>query len=185
LTERKVITTSPGHRKAKLEGAAAMSHTLVDLDDHIDPASTAEWRWEKAAQFPGDTRNERAAKELERIAGEFELLKSSEIHHQIDQACQLLNNLMDNERDWSRWEKISEAVSDELRSIGFRTSHTGMSLLEWYRDLLRDAAQECLDEIVPAPDLEEQVENDPAVKAAREAYERAKAKAYAEARKRL
>jgi hypothetical protein len=36
-----------------------------------------------------------------------------------------------------------------------------------------------------ANDLEEQVEDDPAVKAAREAYERAKAKAYAEARKRL
>jgi hypothetical protein len=162
-----------------------MSHTLIDFQEHIDPASTAEWRWEKAAQFPGDARNEKAAKELERIAGEFELLKGSEIHQQIDEACQLLNNLMDNERDWSHWEKISEAVSDELRSIGFHTSHTGTSLLEWYRDLLRDEAQECLDEIVPAPDLEQQVEDDPAVKAAREAYERAKAKAYAEARKRL
>ena len=64
-----------------------MSHTLIDFQEHIDPASTAEWRWEKAAEFPGDARNEKAAKELERIAGEFELLKGSEIHQQIDEAC--------------------------------------------------------------------------------------------------
>ena len=67
----------------------------------------------------------------------------------------------------------------------FHNSHTGVSLLEWYRDLLRDKAQECLDEAVPVPDLAEQVENDPAVKTAKQAYEEAKAKAYAEARKRL
>jgi hypothetical protein len=162
-----------------------MSHTLIDLQEHIDPASTADWRWRKAAEFPDDHRNEQAAKELERIAEEIEPLKGSEIHQQIHEACQFLNNLMDNERDWSRWEKITEAVSDELRSVGFHTSHTGMSLLKWYRDLLRDEVQECLDEIVPAPDLEQQVEDDPVVKAAREAYERAKAKAYVEARKRL
>lgn len=162
-----------------------MSNTLIDLQEHIDPASTADWRLEKAAQFPDDVRNEKAAKELKRIANEIGLLRGSEIHRQIDEACQLLNNLMANERDWSRWEKIVEAVSEELRSIGFHSSHTGTSLLEWYRDLLRDEAQECLDEIVPAPDLEEQVEDDPAVKAAKQAYERAKAKAYAEARKRL
>jgi hypothetical protein len=60
-----------------------------------------------------------------------------------------------------------------------------MSLLEWYRDLLRHKAHEYLDEAVPVPDLKEQVENDPAVKAAKHAYEAAQAKAYAEARKRL
>jgi len=112
-------------------------------------------------------------------------LKGSEIHLQIDEAWQLLKNLMDNERDWSHLDRIIGAVSAELRSIGFHSSHTGTSLLEWYRDLLRDEAQECLDKIVPAPDLAEQVEDDPAVKAAKQAYERAKAKAYVEARKRL
>src|SRR5262245_19903657 len=162
-----------------------MSNTPIDLQEHIDPASTAVWRWEKAAQFPDDVRNEKAAKELERIANEIGLLRGSEIHRQIDDAWQLLDNLMDNERDWSHSEKIIEAVSEELRSIGFHRSHTGTSLLEWYRDLLRDEAQECLDKIVPAPDLEEQVEDDPAVKATKQAYERAKAKAYAEARKKL
>ena len=146
-----------------------MSNTLIDLQEHIDPASAADWRWEKAAQFPDDVRNEKAAKELQRIANEIGLLRGSEIHRQIDEACRLLNNLIGKERDWSRWEKITEAVSEELRSIGFHSSHTGTSLLEWYRDLLRDEAQECLDEIVPAPNLEEQVEDDPAVKAAKQA----------------
>jgi hypothetical protein len=159
-----------------------MSDTLIDLQEHIDPSSTAEWRWEKAAQFPDDPRNERAAKELERIAGEIDQLKGSELHRQIDEACQLLNNVIDAKNgDWSR---IVEAVSEELRSIGFHSSHTGTSLLEWYRDLLHDEAQECLDKLVPTPDLEDQVEDDPVVKAAKQAYDAAKAKAYAKARKR-
>ena len=154
-----------------------MSNTLIDLQEHIDSASTAYWRWQKAAQFPDDARNEEAAKELERITNEIALLKGSEIHLQIDEAWQLLKNLMDNERDWSHLDRIIGAVSAELRSIGFHSSHTGTSLLEWYRDFLCDEAQECLDKIVPAPDLAEQVEDDPAVKAAKQAYERAKAKA--------
>jgi hypothetical protein len=162
-----------------------MSNTLIDLQEHIDPASTAEWRWEKAAQIPDDDRNEKAAKELERLADEIEPLKGSEIHRQIDEASQLFNNLMEANRDWSRWEKIVEAVSEELRSIGFHGNHTGTSLLEWYRDLLRNEAEYCLDEVVPVPDLDEQVENEPAVKAAKQAYEQIRAKALAEARKKL
>ena len=56
---------------------------------------------------------------------------------------------------------------------------------EWYRDLLEEKLQDCLEDAVPAPDLDEQVANDPAVKAAKQAYDEAYAKAYAEARKRL
>ena len=41
------------------------------------------------------------------------------------------------------------------------------------------------DSTIEPPDLEEQVENDPAVKAAKQSYDEARAKAYAEARKRL
>jgi len=52
-------------------------------------------------------------------------------------------------------------------------------------DLLREKLDEILDESVSVPDLKEQIENNPAVKAARQAYEEARAKAYAEARKRL
>jgi hypothetical protein len=60
------------------------------------------------------------------------------------------------------------------------------SLLEWYCEefegLLREHINNVDDDI---PSLAEQVENDPAVKAAKRAYDEAYAKAYAEARKRL
>jgi hypothetical protein len=185
LTERKLIATSVAIAKLNSKGAAAMPHTLINLEEHIESASTAEWRWRKAAEFPDDHRNEKAAEELERIAEQIKTLEGSEIHQQIDEACQLLNNLIGHKRNCFGWEPIIERVSDELRSIGFHKSHTGMSLLQWYCNLLRHTAQDYLDEIVPAPDLQEQVEDDPDVRAAREAYERARAKAYAEARKRL
>jgi hypothetical protein len=61
----------------------------------------------------------------------------------------------------------------------------GPELLKWYRDQLRERLHDVLDQAVPAPDLDEQVANDPAVKSAKEAYDEAYAKAYAEARKRL
>ena len=71
-------------------------------------------------------------------------------------------------------------------TIGFHVSYdTRLQFLEWYRELLEEKLQECLEEAVPAPDLDEQVANDPAVKAAKQAYDEAYAKAYAEARKRL
>ena len=149
---------------------------------------TAEWRRRKAEEFPDDTRNLQAAEELERIANEIETLdEGCPIHKQIEEAEEFLNNTIetcDGDPADSCGE-IVEAVSEELRSIGFHSSHSGISLLEWYRDLLREKAQECLDEAVPVPDLAGQVENDPAVKMAKQAYEEAKAKAYAEARKRL
>ena len=45
--------------------------------------STAEWRRRKAEEFPEDTRNLKAAEELERLAAEIETLEHSEIHQQI------------------------------------------------------------------------------------------------------
>jgi hypothetical protein len=88
---------------------------------------------------------------------------------------------------------VNEEVSSELRSVGFHgTYDTGLQFLEWYRDLLQDKLRQAiedsleeLDEAVPTPTLDEQVSNDPAVKAAKQAYDEAYAKAYAEARKRL
>lgn len=149
--------------------------------------NTAEWRRCKAEQFPDDARNLDAAEELERIANEIAALDdASPIYRQIGEAHELLDKSIEaNGGDWDRWTEVSEAISEELRSIGFHNSHTGASLLEWYRDLLREKAQECLDEAVPAPDLAEQVENDPAVKMAKQRYEEVKAKVYAEARKRI
>lgn len=146
--------------------------------------STAEWRRQKAEQFPDDSRNLTAAEELERLAQEISELEGSEIHRRIDE----LNNLS-SEVDGSFFEDLSETVSAELRSIGFHTSYeNGTEFLEWYRDnfegLLRDHINSDDSTIAP-PDLMEQIENDPAVKAAKQSYDEARAKAYAEARKRL
>jgi hypothetical protein len=142
--------------------------------------STAQWRRVKAEQFPDDRRNVVAAEELEKLAAEIDRIGESEpIHQQIGKLHETLD-AADNCDD--AWLKISECVSEELRLIGFHSGYaTGLEFLEWYRDLL----QEQLDEAAPVPSLDEQVENDPSVKAAKQAYEEACAKAYAEARKRL
>ena len=141
--------------------------------------STAEWRRSKAAQFPEDTRNLRAVEELECLAREIEALKGSEVYQQVDEAEESL--ITANAPDV--WIDINEAVSAELRSIGFRGSHDGAGFLEWYRDLVRQKLLDVVDEAVPAPGLHEQVANDPSVRAAKQAYDEAYAAAFAAARK--
>jgi hypothetical protein len=132
--------------------------------------STAEWRRSKAIQFPEDTRNLRAAEELERLAREIEALKGSDVYRQVDEAPDV-------------WIDINEAVSYELRKVGFHVSLDAVGLLEWYRDLVREKLLDVVDEAVPAPDLHEQVANDPSVRAAKQAYDEAYAAAFAAARK--
>jgi hypothetical protein len=148
--------------------------------------STAEWRRRKAEEFPADNRNLRAAEELERLAAQIDKLEGSDIHKQISKAQDSINRACEANNGWDAWTDVSEAVSAELRSIGFHGSYdAGVQFLEWYRDLLQEKLQDQLDEAVPVPALDEQVANDPAVKAAKQAYNKAYAKAYAEARKRL
>jgi hypothetical protein len=48
---------------------------------------------------------------------------------------------------------------------------------------LTEKLQQKIEEVVPAPSLHDQVENDPDVKAAKQAHEEAYAQALAEARK--
>jgi hypothetical protein len=153
--------------------------------------STAEWRREKALQFPDDTRNLRAAEELERLAAEIEALEGSDVHRQISDADDSISRLCSHEDgnvasiDSVVWD-LNEAVSAELRSIGFHGGYeTGAQFLEWYRNLLLEKFDELLGEAVPAPDLEDQVANDPTVRAAKDAYDAARTKALAEARKKL
>jgi hypothetical protein len=132
-----------------------------------DVQRTAEWRWQKAEQF-SDARNEVAAKELERLAEQIEQLEGSEIHKQICDLQDCINRLTDGDGDV--WVDISRTVSAELRSIGFHNSYTdGAALLEWYRELL----QETIGKLI--------ADNDPGVKAAGEAWERA-SEALAEAK---
>jgi hypothetical protein len=181
-----------GHQKqvhqraiAKLnsEGAAAMTEYLnMAIGYQVD--STAEWRRRKAEEFPDDRRNLVAAEELERLAAEIDQIGEAELIHQ--QIAKLHDSIDALDGCDDAWLHVVEAISEELRSVGFHTGYeTGLDLLEWYRDILQEQLDELLDPAVPVPDLDEQVENDPAVKAAKQAYDEARAKAYAEARKRL
>ena len=46
--------------------------------------STAEWRREKAEEFPDDSRNLEAAKELEKLATEIKNLERSELYQRVE-----------------------------------------------------------------------------------------------------
>jgi hypothetical protein len=173
--------------KLNSKGAAAMSddHLMTLVGDNVQ--STAEWRRRKAEEFPEDARNLKAAENLEQLAAEIEQLEGSEIHQQIRDVQERLNKVgCDGDGHIDVWSHIIEVESEELRSVGFHVSYdTGLQFLEWHRDLLEEKFQEALDEAVPVPDLDEQIANDPGVKAAKQVYDEARAKARAEARKRL
>ena len=113
---------------------------------------TAEWRRQKAEQFPDDARNLVAAEELERLAAQINRLEGSEIHAQISEAEDCIIKLCEANKDALHldWSDISEAVSAELRSIGFHgTYRDGAKLLEWYRDLLGKKLHDLLTEPFP------------------------------------
>jgi hypothetical protein len=147
--------------------------------------SSAEWRREKAEQFPRDShRNLRAAEGLEQLAKEIGELEGSDINLRVRETIDRM--------DADDCYELNEWVSAEIRSIGFSNSHSGRGFVEWYCGRIEEMIQrrterelEELDDAVETPDLASQVENDPAVKAAKQAYDEARAKAYAEARKRL
>ena len=145
----------------------------------------AAWRCEKARQFPDDERNLRAAEQLERLAQEIADLEDSEIERDIRETHARLINAVNANRDYDVWTDIFDSVRTELRSIAFHKDYAkAEELLTWYVKLLRRKLYDLLDEAVPIPDLEERVENDPDVKAARHAYEEASAKARAKLRRR-
>jgi hypothetical protein len=90
----------------------------------------AEWQGQKAKEFPADMRYQRAAKELEQLASEIEGLCGSSIEEEISD--------LDARLDFKAQVEIAEDVSRCLRTIGFYDSYeTGLSLVEWYRDLLQ------------------------------------------------
>jgi hypothetical protein len=161
-----------------------MSAPYLDINEIIgfQIESTAEWRRLKAKDFPDDLRNLRAAEELDRLAMEVAQLEGSDIHQRI---CKLIENYQDPDI----WSELNEDVSAALRGVGFHGGFdTGAELLQWYHDALEEAVRDAINSDsggVDSPELAEQVANDPAVKAAKKAYEDVCAKAYAEARKRL
>jgi hypothetical protein len=161
-----------------------MSEYLMEIVGY-QIESSAEWRREKAEQFPSDAhRNLLAAEWLDKLAAEISELEGSAIHTRVRETIDRMNP--DDGYELNEW------LSAEIRSIGFNNSHDGRGFLELYCDKMEELIEmrvnrklEELDEAVAVPDLAAQVENDPAVKAAKQAYDEARAKAYAEARKRL
>ena len=154
-----------------------MSEYLMEMIGY-QVQGTADWRREKAQQFPDDPRNLTAAEELDRLAEQIEQFDGSEpIHQQIAD----LNDSL----DWENMiEEVNEAVSAELRAIGFHSGYTtAAEFLERYRDLLQEIRAARLETQLDN-DLDEQIANDPAVQAAKRTYDEAIAKAYAEAIKR-
>jgi hypothetical protein len=167
-------------RIAKLNSKGAAAMAIWYVADSMK--NTAEWRREKAEEFPDDSRNMRAAKELERLAKEVNELEGSEIYQRVEALDDGATD--DDNYDLVRW------LSEELRAIGFRTYYeNGAKFLESYcetlQELQRRRTDQEIDGSVPSPNLVDLVENDETVKAAKQAYEEARAKAYAEARKRL
>jgi hypothetical protein len=166
----------------------SMSNTLSHLIE-FNFESTADWRRGKAEEFPDDSRNLEAAEELDRLAKELQELAGSDLDRRIEALDAVVEK---NGWDGDLHVDLFEWVSEELRGIGFRTYYeNGAKFLDAYGEKFEKLIQEKIDQInsddddIPSPSLAEQVENDETVKAAKRAYDEARARAYAEARKRL
>jgi len=109
----------------------------------------ADWRREKACQFPDEPRNLTAVEELDKLTDQIKQLRcSSEIHEQIGKLHNAVAALSKNR--FEIWEDVNEAVSAELRTVGFHNGYgTSQGFLEWYRDLLKEKLHEQLNEIAP------------------------------------
>jgi hypothetical protein len=105
-----------------------MSEYLMEMVGY-SVERTAEWRRQKAEEFPEDTRNLEAAEQLEKLAAEIRELEGSEIETQISELSEQIS-------DPDIWISFTEDVASELRSIGFHNSSNATQFLEWYRELL-------------------------------------------------
>ena len=162
-----------------------MSHQIVDLEEAIvfQIEGTAQFRRDTAERFPDDFRNETAAKELDQLAGEVRGLQGSELHKSIERLWTLFDKV-----DGGFFEDLLETVSIELRCVGFHVQYDGPTFLAWYKDNLERLLRQSIngfDDGVAALNLDEAIENDPEVQAAKRALRQARAKARAEARKYL
>jgi hypothetical protein len=162
---------------------------------------TAEWRRVKAEEFPDDPRNLEAAAALDRLAEEIADLNGSDLHQCIERMIEASDDFYDFDPSADLDFELNEVVSAELRAIGFHAVYaTGAEFLYWYCETFEELLRRRIfaavngtpglhifaaDDGTPVPSLADQVENDEAGQAAKRAYEEARAKAYAEARKRL
>jgi hypothetical protein len=84
----------------------------------------AEWRRGKSEEFSNDSRNLKAAEELERLAKEISELAGSKISQRIDQLKAMSDDANYSMVDW---------LSEELRAVGFRTYYKdGAEFLKTY-----------------------------------------------------
>lgn len=140
-----------------------MSEYLMEMFGY-NVQGTADWRREKAEQFPRDAaRNLQAAEELDRLTSLIEqVADDSPVGRRYGNVHERLSADPDGSDIWMSAE---EDLSAELRGIGFHTSYaTAEEFLNWYCDLLEEKLQEHRDE-----GIEDQVNDDPAVKAAEQA----------------
>jgi hypothetical protein len=150
----------------------------MDISDIVEQIeSTAEWRRGKAEQFPDDKRNVDVANWLEQLAKEIEELRGSDTARRIEEIWEVV---LKNDYDIYR---VSEWLNEALRAVGFHAAYDATFFLEQYREKLEELLQDEIDKAhegdIPSPSLIEQVENDETVKAAKQAYELAYAKAFA------
>ena len=97
----------------------------------------AEWQRRKAKESPADTRHQKAAEVLELLYSEIEGFCGSPIEEEIsDLDVRLREAGKDHPKIWT---EIHADVSGCLGSMGFheKSFKTGLSLVEWYRDLLQ------------------------------------------------
>lgn len=80
---------------------------MTNLEDLIGAEHTADWRRDKAEEFPDDSRNAEAAESLGKIAEGLKSLNNTELH----------------KRAWNALEKnpetFGEILNEELRQVGF------------------------------------------------------------------
>lgn len=163
----------------------------MGLREELDCESAAEWRRQKAIQFPNDTRNLEAAEQLDRLAAALSEIDLSEYEKRYQK---LLDLALDGDANYRLWEDLNEYKSGMIRDVGFHGSYTAIELVEEYLEYFEELVKNQINEASDSDQtgLADRVKEDPAVisaraelDAAQERYNAIYAKAYAEARKRL
>ncbi|MGX1321799.1 hypothetical protein AB7M17_005252 [Bradyrhizobium sp. USDA 377] len=94
---------------------------MFDLElEAQDLGYSAEWRRQKAREYPDDRRNLEAAELLEKLAGEVRALQGSEIHRRLDAFAESYEGDLGS---------FSEVWSEYKRRIGFWEFPDGQSYL--------------------------------------------------------
>ena len=106
------------------------------------------WRRRKAEEFPEDTRNLKAAEELERLAAEIETLEHSEIHQQICDMQERIDRMMTAIFGFGLW-SVRPNPRHFARS-GFTSATTPDCNFSNGTAMLEEKLQDCLEDAVSA-----------------------------------